>query len=439
MGWGMGETFEPSKTTLPAPWVFGVIMVPLGVYLGFITTALPFLLEKAGVSVERIASMAALLQLPGMLLFLWTPVVDIKLRRRTWLMLGAAGAGLCLAGAGPLLGASRVASLTAVLIAGGVAVALVPAGCGGLMVRMLQPTAQSKASGWNQAGQLGGGAVGAAMVLWLAKQVPIGWACLGAALLAAVPALLALTIPEPAPLASAWFRGRLVEIGREGTALLRCSKRRWSALLLVAPCCTAAAQGLLPALASHYGVDGTGVIWINGLGGGGVLALGALCSTVIPAAWDQRLMYAGGGLANALATIVLLASNRPSVFVTGTLLYLLTTGFCWARFVAMSLEVIGPAVSDTSTWYGILTSAGTLPLALMLWFDGQGFRRFGVHGLLWTDAAPNFLIFAIVALAFLTGRSTGAVAISVREQALFPPTVTGSDPHNRIETTSTHG
>jgi hypothetical protein len=45
----------------------------------------PFLLSRAGVQVEQIARIGALLQLPPIFMLLWTPIVDVKLRRRTWL------------------------------------------------------------------------------------------------------------------------------------------------------------------------------------------------------------------------------------------------------------------------------------------------------------------------------------------------------------------
>jgi hypothetical protein len=59
-----------------------------------------------------------------------------------------------------------------------------------------------------------------------------------------------------------------------------------------------------------------------------VLGLGALCSVLIPADWDRRLTYAGAGLTDAFAAMLLLTGNRPSVYSWGTLLYLLTTCLC---------------------------------------------------------------------------------------------------------------
>ena len=132
------------------------------------------------------------------------------------------------------------------------------------------------------------------------------------------------------------------------------------------------------------------------------MGLGSLCSVLIPGKWDRRLTYAGAGMTNALAAIVLLAAYRPSVYFWGTLFYLFTAGLCNARIVALMLDVIGPEGRDASTWYCTLLSAGNIPVASMIWLEGLSFHRFGTHGLLWTDAGANVIVFAIVALAFLT-------------------------------------
>jgi hypothetical protein len=75
----------------------------------------------------------------------------------------------------------------------------------------------------------------------------------------------------------------------------------------------------------------------------------------------------------------------------------LTNGFVWARFVALLVEVVGAETGDASTFYSALNAAGTIPFVFMIWLDGFGYSKFGTRGLLWTDAAPNLLVFAIVA------------------------------------------
>jgi len=386
----------------PAPWIFGVLILPLGMYVGFIWTALPFLLSKAGVAVEDISRISALLQIPPMLMFLWTPVVDVKLRRRTWLVLAAACAAICVWFACPLVSASHVNLLAAILFFAGMVLALVASATGGLMATLLSVPGQSQGSAWNMAGNFGGGVLGAAVVLWLAQRVSLPAVGMALAAMIALPSLAAFSITEAPLVATHWFQGRFREFGRECLAVLRSPRRRWGVALLLAPGSTCAAQPLLPALASHYGVGANGVMWTNGVAGGVLLAAGSLLGLLIPADWDRRLTYAGAGLANAFGAIVLLAANVPSVYFWGTLTYLLTSGLCNARYVALALDVIGPDIRDASTWYSALISAGSIPIVSMIWFEGRMFHRFGTHGLLWTDAAANLLVFAVVAAVFLS-------------------------------------
>ena len=79
----------------PSPWLFSLLILPLGiVVVGFNFTAFPLLLAQAGVPVDRIASISSIINLPGVIGFLFAPVVDIKFRRRTWLVLASFGTAL---------------------------------------------------------------------------------------------------------------------------------------------------------------------------------------------------------------------------------------------------------------------------------------------------------------------------------------------------------
>jgi len=238
-------------------------------------------------------------------------------------------------------------------------------------------------------------------VIWLAARLPLAAVGVCMAVVIALPGFLSLAVPELTPEASSWFRGRLTQMGTEAWSLTRSPARRWSTLLLVAPGGAGAAQSLLPAIASHYGVGSTGVMWINGIGGGALLALGSLFGTIIPGDWDRRLTYAVAGLTNALATFVLLAANRPTTYLWGTALYLITEGLCWGRSTALMVEIVGVETRDAGTFYSVLNVAVSLPLLYMIRLDGWGVSRFGVHGLLLTDAAGNLLMFMAVATVFL--------------------------------------
>jgi PAT family beta-lactamase induction signal transducer AmpG len=397
----------------PTPWVFSLLILPLGIVVGFKATPLPFLLAKAGVPVDRISSISSMVNLTGVLLFLWAPLADINLRRRTWAALGILGTAFFVCAYFPLIGAAHLKLMTTLILLGGIAEALILAGCGGLMVRTLSSVSQARASAWWQAGWLGGGALGGAAIMWLAARMPLLLVGVCTATLIALLGFLPFTISEAKPNPSPWFRGRLIQIGREIWDVLRMPDRRWSVVLLLSPGGTGAAMFLLPAIASHYGVGQAGVLWTNGVGGGILMALGAACGTLVPGDWDRRLMYAVAGVLNAFAALVLLMANRPSVYLVGTALYLVTNGFCAAWFTALMAEVVGEKTRDASTLFSILNSIGSLPVIYMIWLEGVGFHHFGTHGLLWVDAAGSLLVGAVVVAVYLTcGLSLRRVPVS---------------------------
>ena len=387
----------------PPPWLFLLLILPGGVYSGFYQTPMPFLLGKAGVSVDKIANIESLLQIPTIVYFFWAPLVDMKLRRRTWLVLASFVSAACLGAAVPLVSPSHLTGLTALIWAGLVVNLLISAAQGGLMVSTLSRQAQSKASGWTQAGNLGGGALGAGITLWLMERLPLAGAAVATAAMVAIPSLAALTIAEGVPAASAGLLDRLGKIGCELVAVFRSRRTLWGLLLLASPVSSGAALNLLPAVASHYGVGRAGVMWVNGVAGGVVLSLGSLLATLLPGDWDRRVTYAGTGFLNALASLSLLAGNSPWVYYGGTVLYLITTGFGYARFTALVMDVLGHGEHGAGTRYSLFLAAGNLPIAYVLWLDGQGYQRFGTHGLFGADAAGNLLVFAVVTTVWLTG------------------------------------
>ncbi|PWU10314.1 MAG: hypothetical protein C5B51_04540 [Terriglobia bacterium] len=388
----------------PPPWLFLILILPGGVFGGFTMTPMPFLLSKAGVAVDQIARIGSLLYVPTIFYFFWAPIVDTKLRRRTWLVLTSFLSAGLLAAAVPLVGPKHLALFTALLFTAQFINVLVSSAQGGLMVTALAPAAQAKAAGWTQAGNLGGGALGGGITLWLLERVPLPAAAVATAAMMGVPSLAALTIREGRPAPTADFGDHLRKIGKELFAVLHSRRTLSGLLILAAPVGSGAALNLLPAVATHYGVGSEGVVWVNGMAGGLILALGSLLATLLPGDWDRRVTYAAAGFLNALASMILMMGDRPRIYFTGTVFYLLTTGFCYARFQALVLEVLGPGEHGTSTRYSLFLAAGNLPIAYVLWLDGIGFRHFGTHGLFGVDAGGNLLVFAIVGSAWMARR-----------------------------------
>jgi len=328
----------------------------------------------------------------------------MKLRRGTWLVLASIVSAGCLAMAMPLIATRFLTVVTVLLLAGMTINVMVSSAQGGMMVATLSRSGQAQASAWTQAGNLGGGALGAGISMWLLARTPMAAAISATAAMMALPSLAALTVEESLPAQTAGFRDHLWKVGKELITVFHSRRTVWGLLLLASPVSSGAALNLLPAVASHYGVGAQGVMWVNGMAGGLVLALGSLLATLVPGEWDRRLTYAGAGLLNGLATLTLMAGDQSSVYFVGTVLYLVTTGFGYARFTALVMDVLGHGEHGVSTRYSLFLAAGNLPIAYVLWLDGQGFRRFGTHGLFGVDAAGNFLVFAIVMSAWLLRR-----------------------------------
>jgi hypothetical protein len=91
--------------------MFGLLVLPYAVYAnGFVNTGLAALLTARHVPLDQVASIISVVLLPATLYFFWSPLVDFWLRRRTWVVLASAGAGLLM---GSALKLPRLASLDA--------------------------------------------------------------------------------------------------------------------------------------------------------------------------------------------------------------------------------------------------------------------------------------------------------------------------------------
>ena len=120
--------------------------------------------------------------------FLWAPVVDTTLQRKTWYVLSAVltAAGIFFTGALPASAQSMPALYVVVLLAN-LAVTFLAMSVESLMVYCTRPTQLGRASGWFQAGNLGGQGLGGGAGLWMAQTLPEAW--MGAAVLALACAL----------------------------------------------------------------------------------------------------------------------------------------------------------------------------------------------------------------------------------------------------------
>jgi MFS family permease len=367
--------------------------LPYGIFLGYIQTALPWLLRQAGHPVDQIGSIEALILAPMAIYFLWSPLVDFWIRRRTWMVLLAALSALMLAAAVLLL--ARHPRLATWMLLAGFAVNLLTTSCGGALIALtLDEAGRAKAAAWMQGGMLAAQALGGALLLYLARRLPAPLTAACAAALVAAPALIALTIGETQPQGTAedlWLTVKTMAC--EIRATLFAWKSLPALLLLVSPVGTAAAQSLFAAMAREYHVGERGVLLLNGILGGVLTMVGAFAAVIVPAHWDRRIAYAGAGLVCAVSGVFLVfAPMTPWAYYAGVALYMFSSGACYAFFLGVVMIALGEAGKSASSRYTILVSLGNLPVVYMTKVEGWGYGVFGSRGVPALDAAGTLLV-----------------------------------------------
>ncbi len=66
------------------PFLLTILILPMGVSLGFVSVTLGYLLSQAGVSVDKIAALIATSFVPHIFKFIWAPLVDTTLSFKKW-------------------------------------------------------------------------------------------------------------------------------------------------------------------------------------------------------------------------------------------------------------------------------------------------------------------------------------------------------------------
>jgi PAT family beta-lactamase induction signal transducer AmpG len=372
--------------------------------VGLVGGALAYLLRNEGVDPARGASLVALLSLPHAIYFLWGPLTDFWMGRRTWLMAGAVASAsiLLLAFHQPRLGSNFAVALLFLSACLGV---LVAASCGGMMGTLHSEANRRRAGSFYQVGSLAVGGIAVFVLVSLAARLSLGALGWIVAAMIVFPSLIALAAPAQAPISEQSAGETAARIWQEfkGTFL------RWEAipytLLVTFPMCSGAMIGLLPELARDYGVTGQQVAWINGLAGALLMAAGAAAASLIPVRVRAPIAYLLAGLVNAATLAILsLGPRRPAVYFTGTVLYLFTIGASYALFTGVSLEFLGRSGKSGSSRYAIINSLGNLPVAYVAYLDGRAYAHWGPRAMPAADAVVSAIGATLLLAHFVFSR-----------------------------------
>ena len=165
--------------------------------------------------------------LPSVWSFLWSPLADAGFRRRSWVLVSALSAGLAAASAILNIHGSHLV-LTVLLFLMNAFGGLLSSTCGALLTAM-PVSLRGRSAGWYQGGNMGGGAIGGGLFLWLGDHASLPVVAMLIAAAMVLPALAALFIEETAPVRQAigpQFAGLAHDLGEVFRA-----RRTWLGLI----------------------------------------------------------------------------------------------------------------------------------------------------------------------------------------------------------------
>lgn len=177
-------------------------------------------------------------------------------------------------------------------------------------------------------------------------------------------------------------------------------------LLFLAPASCVAAINLFAGLGKEFHTRPQWVVWTTGAGAAVTSAIGSILGGYIADRVERGVLYLGGGiLAGACALGMAVTPHTQVTFTVGVLAYNGVAGVCYAAFSALCLQLVGIRNPTAATQLALFAAAANAAIVYMTWADGQGFRMFGIRGLLLVDGLAAIGA-AIPLLLFLRWRRT---------------------------------
>ena len=371
------------------PIVFLFLIIPFGMISGYLSVTLAYVLSQAGVSTGLIAGVIAAGYIPHSWKFLWAPIADTTLSRKTWYLLAAAVsmAGVFAMGAVPANEAS-LPLLTAVVLVSNVAVTFLAMSVESFMAHGTHDGEKGRAGGWFQAGNLGGQGVGGGAGLWMTQYLADAWmvgAVLAAAGLACCLALRFVLEPQAVHRGGGLVRN-VGNVLKDLWAIVRSRFGFLALLVCFLPIGTGAASNLWSAVAGDWHASANTVALVNGVLGGIVSAVGCIAGGYLCDRMDRKTAYCAYGVLQAACAVAMaLAPRTEFSYIVFTMVYWFITGLTYAAFSAVVLEAIGQGA--VATKYNLFASLSNMPIGYMTYFDGQAHDKWGAAGMLYTEAA----------------------------------------------------
>ncbi len=412
---------------VPPAWVTGLAWLPFGIVVGFTITALPFLVTRMGVSLDRAAAMSATVMTPTFWGFLLNPILDVGLTRRAYCWLTALVAAACMASGLWVLSPARLGAATILLLLGELSIVLFGAALGGWQTEFVPERMRGMVGGWTNVANLGGGALGSLVVMSLATRIDMRtdarWIGLGLMAAIIVGLLPALWFPLPHQ-----SKFKLKQIFADAMkATWQASRRRECLVgfaLFLAPASSLAAINLFSGIGRDFHASDHTVIVVTGAGCAISASVGSLLGGWASHRFNRGYVYLLSGIVGAVCALTAaFLPHVPGNFVWLALAYNGIAGVSYAAFTSLGLQLVGHRSPVASTQLGLFSASTNGAIVFMTAADGLGYRHFGVRGLLLTDGLASLA--AAIPLLFLVRRYLRrapeedllAEAVTVEEQS----------------------
>jgi PAT family beta-lactamase induction signal transducer AmpG len=379
--------------------------VPFGLSSGYVTVTLTFLLRNAGMPVMLIAFIASLSLWMQVIKMLWAPAVDTIGSPKVWYGVGTITVGLSIVAMSVLPMTSASVPLFMALIAGSsITSTFVSMSAEIYMANTVPPGLRGRASGWSQAGNLGGAGLGGGIGLLLAQHIGQQWvsgAVLAVICLACWAAMWFLPRLERTTEAFS-YAGEIKEVLVNVWAVARSRLGYLALIIMLLPI----GSGAVPwsAISTEWGAGGNMVALVNGMAGGVASIFGAMIASVICDRMDVKRAYCIFGiLVGLVAVAMIFAPRTPTVFAVGVLGYQLMVGMAYTGYAAIVLEAIGKKSAATN--WNLMAALSNAPIAVMGMFDGWTHDKFGTDWMLFGELAMPALTIALFGLFVVATRS----------------------------------
>ncbi|MGH7442360.1 MAG: hypothetical protein ACREKE_06785, partial [bacterium] len=315
------ETFALPPSAPPG-WVIGAATTPFGLVAGFTITVLPFLLTRAGVTLDHVASVSATVMSPVFWGFLLNPLLDTGLSRQTycWIMTGVAAVSL---GLGMwTLSPQHLGLATGFLLVAELSVVLYGGALGGWTTEFVPESLRGSVGGWTNVANLGAGALGALVVMSVASRgAAPRWIGLGLGLTVAATASPLFFFPKAKK--STFALRQVFSDAMRG--IWRASTRRECLVgfaLFLTPASAVAAINLFSGMGKDFHTTPETVIWVTGAGAAITASVGSLLGGYLSGRLPRGYVYLSAGIAASLCALTMAFTPHTRVaFIWGVLLY----------------------------------------------------------------------------------------------------------------------